>query len=151
MLSCGDDLHQTSTSQKGSASRDYVIGVGHLVWMVSFDWSFIVQLWTKLRPGPFNVLLCILRRPQKLWRQQTSEHPRARFNSLSHLHLRCGNCAVSSASHSCWQQRPLCSHPIPTVHSTPPLYSPRAQRLGWTRSGTCPRTQTPPTTSFSTA
>ena len=41
MLSCGDGPNQTSTSQNGSASRVYVIGAGHLVWMVSFEWSFI--------------------------------------------------------------------------------------------------------------
>jgi hypothetical protein len=37
----GDDLDRTNISQNGSGSRYYVIGVGHLAWMVSFEWSFI--------------------------------------------------------------------------------------------------------------
>jgi hypothetical protein len=41
MSSRGDDLDRTSSYQNGSASMVYVIGVGHLVWMVSFEWSFI--------------------------------------------------------------------------------------------------------------
>src|SRR6266702_4613371 len=41
MSSCGDDPDQTSTTQKRSASSLYVIGVGHLASMVSFEWSLI--------------------------------------------------------------------------------------------------------------
>jgi hypothetical protein len=41
MSSCGGDLNRTSSSQNGNASMLCVIGADHLVWMVSFEWSFI--------------------------------------------------------------------------------------------------------------